>query len=52
MPDIPPALAVSPVQPLPMRKAYAAHRGLVSLRHPAVPTAMALAAGTVVRGRG
>ena len=52
MPGLPVALEVSPVHPLPMRKADAAPLGLVSLIKPSVPTERAVDAGTVVRGLG
>jgi hypothetical protein len=50
MPGIPPAIAVSPVQPLPLIQAYADQRGLVSLMHPSGPTEMDGDAGTGVLG--
>jgi hypothetical protein len=50
MPDLPPEMAVYPVPHLPILKAYADQRGLVSLLHHDVPTAMDVDAGTVVLG--
>ena len=50
MPDIPPELAVYPVQHLPILKAYADQVGLVSLINHYVPTEMDVDAGTVVLG--
>src|SRR5215813_10659237 len=50
MPGIPPAIAVYPVQHLPIIKAYADQLGLVSLINHFVPTEMAVDAGTVVLG--
>ena len=50
MPDIPPEIAVYPVQHLPIIKAYADQRGLVSLINHYVPTEMDMDAGTVVLG--
>jgi len=50
MPSIPSAIAGYPVQHLPILKAYADQRGLVSRIHHYVPTAMAVDAGTVVLG--
>ena len=47
MPGLPVALEVSPVHPLPMRKADAAPLGLVSLIKPSVPTERAVDAGTL-----
>ena len=51
MSDIPPEIAVYPVQPLPLVKAYADQLDLVRLIHHYVPTEMDVDAGTVVRGR-
>ena len=48
--DIPPEIAVYPVQHLPIIKAYADQLGLVSLINHYVPTEMAVDAGTVVLG--
>ena len=48
MSDIPPEIAVSPVQHLPILKAYADPLGLVSLMHHDVPPEMEVDAGTVV----
>ena len=48
MQALPPANAVYPVQHLPILKAYADQRGLVSLITHYVPTAMDVDAGTVV----
>src|SRR5262245_3844898 len=50
MPGIPPAIAVYPVQHLPIIKAYADQLGLVSLINHFVPTEMDVDAGTVVLG--
>jgi transposase len=50
MPDIPPEIAVYPVQHLPIIKAYADQLGLVSLINHYVPTEMDVDAGTVVLG--
>jgi hypothetical protein len=50
MPDIPPAIAVYPVQHLPMIKAYADQLGLVGLINHYVPTEMDVDAGTIVLG--
>jgi uncharacterized protein DUF4277 len=50
MPDLPPAIAVYPVQHWPMIKAYADQLGLVGLITHDVPTEMDVDAGTVVRG--
>jgi transposase len=50
MPDIPPEIAVYPVQHLPIIKAYADQLGLVSLINHYVPTEMDMDAGTVVLG--
>ena len=47
-----PAIEVYPVQHLPMIKAYADQRGLVSLIKHYVPTEMAVEAGTVVLALG
>ena len=41
---------MSPVHPLPIRKAYADQLGLVGLIHHSVPTAMDVDAGTLVLG--
>ena len=48
MSDIPPEIAVYPVQHLPIIKAYADQLGLVSLINHYVPTEMEVDAGTVV----
>ena len=48
MPALSPAIEVYPVHPLPILKAYADQRGLVSLINHYVPTAMGVDAGTVV----
>ena len=50
MPDIPPAIEVSPVHHLPMIKAYADQLGLVGLLNHSVPTEMEVDAGTIVLG--
>src|SRR5215831_7530362 len=50
MQDLPPAIAVYPVHPLPIIKAYADQLGLVSLINHYVPTEMDVDAGTVVLG--
>ena len=50
MSDIPPEIAVYPVQHLPIIKAYADQLGLVSLINHYVPTEMDMDAGTVVLG--
>jgi hypothetical protein len=50
MPDIPAEIAVSPVHPLPLLKAYADQLGLVSLIKHSVPMERAVAAGTVGLG--
>jgi transposase len=50
MPDIPPAIEVSPVHHLPIIKAYADPLGLVGLINHDVPTEMDVDAGTVVLG--
>jgi hypothetical protein len=50
MPGIPPEVAVYPVQPLPIIKAYADQLGLVSLLNHYVPTEMDVDAGTMVLG--
>jgi hypothetical protein len=50
MQALPPAIAVSPVHPLPIIKASADHLGLVRLSNPYVPTAMEVDAGMVVLG--
>jgi transposase len=50
MPDLPPAIEVSPVHHLPIIKAYADQLGLVSLINHYVPTEMDVAAGTIVLG--
>jgi hypothetical protein len=49
---LPSAREASPVHPLPLLTAYAAHRGLVRLRNHSVPTELEVAAGTVVRALG
>jgi len=50
MPDLPPEIAVYPVQHLPILKAYADQLGLISLINHYVPTEMDVDAGTVVLG--
>jgi hypothetical protein len=50
MPDIPPEIAVDPVQHLPIITAYADHLGLVSLINHYVPPEMDVDAGTVMLG--
>jgi transposase len=50
MPAIPPEIEVSPVQHLPIIKAYADQLGLVSLINHYVPTEMDVDAGTIVLG--
>jgi transposase len=50
MPAIPPEIGVSPVQHLPIIKAYADQLGLVSLINHYVPTEMDVDAGTIVLG--
>ena len=52
MPALSPAIEVDPVHPLPLLKAYADPRGLVSLINPYVPTARGVEAGTVVLAMG
>jgi hypothetical protein len=50
MPDIPSEIEVYAVQPVPLSQADADHLGLVGRIKHAVPTAMDVAAGPVVRG--
>jgi transposase len=52
MPDLPPAIEVDPVHPLPLLKADADHLGLVGLINHSGPTEMDVDAGTIVLGLG